>query len=363
MVAADALLAAGDPQGELMNVQCELEAGGFTRERGIALRRREVELLLASPKAGDLGEDPVFRRGLVDEIAIDVKLFAQREEEVFRRWPALRFVNFTGLDGWGEFDQFDPTRLENALASGRVTAFGALDARTGWMAEGAFVDHYEERSFVPSLVEWLVTSGHLAKLRGLGLRHMEPDVVAMLGAHAKHLDDLRLEGDLENASFGETEIRPERLVLLDSWHSVARVLAAPLASRVRDLHVYAGPGWLDSIPASVRVLRGKVDDRAERPLFEKLAAASTLSGVEDLTIAGHIAFSLPRPDPSALFDSPHLSSLRTLRITSTLLSPEGARALVESPLAQRLELIDLRPCRPNILVALEGHHWDGALFL
>ncbi len=75
-VYADALIAAGDPRGELINVQCALEDAP---DRG-PLAKRERELLQAHAKTwmapyGGAIFRPVFRRGFLDNAFVNTKKF------------------------------------------------------------------------------------------------------------------------------------------------------------------------------------------------------------------------------------------------------------------------------------------------
>lgn len=99
-VYADALLEAGEPQGELIHIQCDLAAGGQTRAEAIARRRRERELLQTHGARWSAGlRSPVFRRGFVDEVVVDPEAFADFGDKLFAAAPALRGVAMEGLSG------------------------------------------------------------------------------------------------------------------------------------------------------------------------------------------------------------------------------------------------------------------------
>lgn len=75
-VYADALIAAGDPRGELINVQCALEDAA---DRG-PLARRELELLKAHEKTwmapyGGAIFRPTFERGFIESAFVNTKKF------------------------------------------------------------------------------------------------------------------------------------------------------------------------------------------------------------------------------------------------------------------------------------------------
>lgn len=353
-----------------MSVQCELERGGFSRERGIVLRRCEAQLLASHGTAwanlDGLASDPVFRRGVVDEVKVKLDGFLQREDELWRRAPDLRFVHFTGLgDLWPAYD-LEPALLERALLGSRLTGFGALDPYVMRSVEGAFVDSWEVALYGASLVRWLVTTGRLAKLRRLQVRSLEAPGLELLAREGTALEDLRLHGALATeatpatlAKIAETKLRPERLALVDRDESVADLLATPIASQARHLELGLLAPCLGALPGSVRVLRGEVEARDD---FEAIARASTLDAVEDLAFVGE-RLSPKGLDLSRLRERPPPPSLRVFRVDSTLLTPAEARALVKSRWAAPLEAIDLRPARPEIVQAVANARWDGAVLV
>jgi uncharacterized protein (TIGR02996 family) len=111
-VYADALLEAGEPQGELIHIQCDLAAGGHGRAEAVARRRRERDLLQthgARWTAGlrGLARDPVFRRGCLDEVVVDTERFPEIGEQLFAAAPTLRGVILDGLTGKPETESDD----------------------------------------------------------------------------------------------------------------------------------------------------------------------------------------------------------------------------------------------------------------
>lgn len=389
LVLADRLLAAGDPRGELIVVQCELERGGLSRERGVSLQRRELELLEAHEEAWagleGLARNWTFRRGFVDEITIDATRFAEREEEIWRRAPRLRWLRFHGLgydspvddldDAAREWDRVRP-RLERALASGRVRHFSAEDARVTWMHDGTMTRYRQSGSLDDALARWLVAEpALLGRLRGLGLVDASPAVLGRLaGSEATAgLDELELRGDLHDPalpSLARTRLRPQRLALLDSRSrsrsrpaaALGALLATPLASRVTDLSVTRHAFVAESACApQLRSLA--VTDGEAGEAFSALTTSPRLARLEHLSIDGDLG---PRSDAEldALFSGASLGSLRTLQLGPGL-PLEAARRLLGSPLARRLSTIDLRHSSPAYgpdAEALRGL-WDGCLLL
>jgi uncharacterized protein (TIGR02996 family) len=370
LVLADDLLAKGDPRGELISVQCELERGGLSRARAVTLRKREAELLKANAKAWTNLEtwatDGAFRAGFLDEISIDVATFAANEAEIWKRAPYLRTVRFTGFGGYVRLgdaapppDQI-PVLLEQIFASGRLTGFHALDAVTVWEEQNPLgQDSISPTS--PKILEWLVEHGQMAVLRSFSMDDMsESDTcVSTIEKHASRaLDELWLSGAL-GSSIGKSKARPTRLALIDHAVNVRSILKSELASNVRDLEV--GPLMIDGTPLvtlTVRKLRGNV--RAKD--IEAIASSPALSLVEDLTLRfDRFLESVDVLTP--LFQTKALESLRVLRIPDANMSSAVAIALLESPLADRLEAIALPDAEPHIVKATQSVGWDGALLL
>lgn len=100
-VYADALLDRGEPLGELIHLQLDLEHR-LARPHANARRRRIQELLAAHQKRWTAALDglataPHFRRGFVDEVTVDVEVFLARGAELFERAPLLSAVRLEGL--------------------------------------------------------------------------------------------------------------------------------------------------------------------------------------------------------------------------------------------------------------------------
>jgi hypothetical protein len=101
---ADALLEAGEPQGELIQIQCDLAAGRYDRDEAVARRRRERDLLQAhgarwTAALRGLARAPVFRRGFVDEVVVDMDRFPEVGDQLFVVAPGLRGVMVQGIVG------------------------------------------------------------------------------------------------------------------------------------------------------------------------------------------------------------------------------------------------------------------------
>lgn len=370
LVEADALLAKGDRRGELMVVQCELASGGFTRERGIALRRRERELLtqrLAWSNLEGLAKDCTFRRGVVDELSIDVETFEANEDEIWRRAPHVRWVRLDHMFFQGSWAEVKP-RVERIFASGRVRFFGAphstirLDSRT-------------MQSLGNAIGMWLCgTPDRLRPLRGLSFTNVEDDLLWELLKcdDAVNIEELELEGRaLHRPSFDyprETPLRPRRLKLMDNFTrgedevtALESLYTTPFMSRVTDLETTGIEPILDHAWAeNLRSLRIYPDDD-EPTLLDLVATSARLANLEHLRVDAYLGPSFG-PGLASLCAPARLDSLRTLRFHGA--TSESLRRLLASPLAQQLELIDVRGTKSlaeeaDALRAL----WDGVLLV
>jgi uncharacterized protein (TIGR02996 family) len=114
LVFADWLDERGDPLGEFVRVQVELERirDELDDPRAQALRRREEELLERHADewnggvAGIFAEypafGPVFRRGLPEFVCLSLDTFLARGAELFAACPTIREVSLYGVSGRGE---------------------------------------------------------------------------------------------------------------------------------------------------------------------------------------------------------------------------------------------------------------------
>lgn len=373
LVLADQLQLEGDPRGELIGVQVELERGGFSRARGVALRRRERDLLAENGDAWanleGLGTNPVFRRGFVDEILIDVRTFVSRQREVWAAAPRLRRLRFHGLEHHVRMmgTEPDPTDarevcywIERILASKRVTSFEAVDPIVRWSRILPYVDH--DAFVTEAVVEWLVDSNALEGLVGLQLPCVNVATFQRLRRYGG-LQDLRLDLDMRytDACDDPGELRPRRLALtsVDGRHPEAALalLRTPIADEVVDLELSELAVRGRSF-AKLKTLRGGLARfAADLPL---LADDPALSALEELVLSG------AKPDLTPLHAPRHLESLRVLRLASDVkddLKADDVLRFLDSPLGQRLEALDLRPAPPELAEALRDGGWDGCLYV
>ncbi|MFO0735417.1 MAG: hypothetical protein U0270_06040 [Labilithrix sp.] len=372
LVLADELQLKGDPRGELIGIQVELErsrldsSSRLDRTRSVALRRRERELIAQQGAAladlEGLGSDHVFRRGFVDELTIDVRTFASRERELWRRAPRLRRLRFTGLTHRARMtgnapDPSDAREVcywfDRILASGRVTNLQAIDPIVKWSRLGPYVDHEAYAS--DAVVDWLIASNAIERLVGLELPAVAPETLWKLRRCAR-LEDLRLQIDGFRPILGDDfgDLRPRRLALTTMAAGpgpgeIPRVLGTNLSANLVDLRVPILPHVLP-IASRLKILRGAPGD------LEVIANAPELAGLEELEL--HVAEDC---DYEPLLEPKHLDSLRVLRIVGDI-EGDDALALLESPLASRIEALDLRePAKPVLAGQLASVSWDGCL--
>lgn len=342
LVEADALMAKGDLRGELIIVQCELARGGFSRERGIALRKREAELLTPARAAewANLklyASSWTFRRGYVDEATFDVQKFGAGEVTIWSRAPHLRWVRFLGMSYSsyeGTYESDMKARLERALKSGRVRYFSVEDA-SSWLGPSMYPEQDGDdryRSWAPSLTAWIVSQTELVgRLRGLGLGEVDETCLPALSA-LDQLEQLEMSGELGPPI--ETNMRPSRLRLRSHDREAVRAhLSSPLASRVTDLEVKR----IDS-----------VIDTECAPRLEHLQLVHPEAQLSEFW---------------PFFRSERFRSLRTLRLQMQMSIDDVRSLLAHFSLIKPLEQLDLRGQGLERYAAELAWLWDGHLLL
>ena len=253
LVYADWLEERGDPRGEFIRVQCEREglADGDERRWALEARERQLRRRYAKGWAGSLRalvQDWQFRRGFVEGITIAAADFLAHADELFRLAPIRRV---------------------------RLLRVAGLEAD-------------------------LARSPHLARLRGLDLRHQDFDTAvfrALIGS--RHLTGLT-ELDLRGTPLCNTA----GMRLLAGCPNLARLTALDLS-----------------------------DHRTGRPMDPQAYWDNPTD--ED--------FALQESGIRALDDSPHLKHLTTLRLAGYTrhVHRSGIEALAGSALLGRLTTLDL----------------------
>jgi uncharacterized protein (TIGR02996 family) len=386
LVWTDALLEKGDVRGELVVVQCALERGGLSREQAIAHRRREQELLsnaLAWSGLEGIAKRVTYRRGFVDGITVDADVLLARYDEIFAKAPLLRRVHVEHLDYDDDDDSKGTGRIERVLSLERIRHLD-LPAVARWVTPPwGELSSLETVDCTPEIVASLCRTRRLRSLVGLTLHSGGASILRDLAASpdAGGLDVLEIEGRFAELHAGfektvprATSLRPKTVRLI-GWHDDESLGATMFDcgdhvfwSRVSDLTVgrlvvsstgaLRSPLLASSGAARLRRLAGKLSfTAAEASMLD----TPRLARLEELALAPAVALSKLREpiDLSPLFHARHLGSLRVLALGPSA-GPEIARAVVASPLARRLEMIDLRgdrriaQIRPELETAFDG---------
>jgi uncharacterized protein (TIGR02996 family) len=396
LVLADVLLERGDPRGELIALQCELARGRLPRERALRLRRREHGLLEKWGKSwarlDGIAEAWTFRRGFVEEITVDAKALLERQEEVLDKAPLLRAVRLKGLHVGLDVD--DPTfdqaammgRIERVVDLPGIDTLDVVDAAVSWEHEGAMSTYEVSARADDAIASNLSRSGRLRGLVGLTLTGAHASTIRTLttSPDVGALETLVLRGtfgpvhgwnDDAREALGTvaTLLRPRRLELRDdSIHPIDDQLDAladhALFARVVDLSVgrfvrssaltFAGRGILP------RLRRLCCETDMTREEWSVLVDSPELSRLEELRVSVSLYAARKKVDLTPLLGETKLEGLRVLAVRQHVVTPDLAKALVKSPLAARLEVLDLRgnhglePIRSYL-----RDNWDGILLL
>lgn len=381
LVYADALQAAGDPRGELIAVSCALARGGLAFDEAARLRRREHELLTgpARPSLGPLLSAHAtaieLRRGFVESITIAAEEFLRHREALFHAAPCLRSLRLHPLGGWSHgygYDEGDTAPILDPIAAvledPRIDGLAVPQATVSWM-DGEMCLRPGSRSAADNVLALLCETGHIARLRELELGE-ETWALGQL-ARAERLDSLTLAGDIEARSLTATgRLRPRRLHLRTSASvgpsnleaALDDLAKAPLVERVDELgltRLVHGVGTRElpllqtPLAPRLRSLASALDMTADE--CARIADAPELAKLEQLELSASVdgqplgrqakQEGLVAIDLEPLAHARRLDSLRVLRL-SNCMTTTSAKQLLTSPLARRLELIDLRNNRP-----------------
>jgi len=383
MVYADHLQAHGDPQGELIAVQCRLaRLAADAPERG-ELESRAKALLdehaaTWTARLGDRVSHVTYRRGLAYAARAPVR---PGMLDLLDRAP----IRDLGMTSGGDDDEEDsPERL--AIAR-ELAADPRLD-RIELLATGV---RWGEPGFAA-----LVGSEHLTSLRALQISDEDCQVYAgraLAGAHLPALELLALCGDWA-AQMGDAGVIAlaganlpalRDLALLNLWctSESARALAesptltqlhgldfgwgsynanrigpagaiaiagspsfAQLRRLVLDFNMIADDGLaaLASSPhlGALRSLSLKSSDLGDAGL-RALATGTGLPQLETLELTFNRG--ITHAGIAALAESPRLATLSSLWIRQIDLGPEAARAIARSPHARALRSLNLLECK------------------
>jgi uncharacterized protein (TIGR02996 family) len=329
LVYADFLQQRGDPQGELIAVQCRLASlaadapgRGDLETRAKALLDEHAATWTA--QLGDAITRVTYHRGLACVAQAPVR---EGMLELLDRAP-IRDLGFTAGDGDHDDDHEDgspPRRLAIAQDLARDPRL----ARVELLATGV---RWGEQAFSA-----LLASTHLGRLRGLRVADEDCQVYAghaIAAAHLPSLEVLALCGDYEGelGDVGVAALARARLPML-------RDLAL--------LNLGCGEGAARSLAESTTItgLQGLdfgwgsyTPNRIGPGGAEHLAGSPNLAGLRRLTLDFN---GIGDPGLAALARSSHLGALRTLSLKDNGLTDEGLRALASAPGMPELELLEL----------------------
>nr|HEX4315123.1 TIGR02996 domain-containing protein [Kofleriaceae bacterium] len=353
LVYADACAASDPERGELIALQCAIAAGSLARDAAIAARRRAGELADAHGArwAGldGLVERFELRRGFVETVAIDAEVFAARGDELFERAPALRRVELTGFVRAVDDDRDVPAAREElvlravhaadapAMRRVRVLALGAVHAAVRGPS-GTTVPRRDAGTFA-SVLERFAAAGALATLDGLALA--EPPMLLGAFAQARQVAALaELELDQVNAASLPGLARwfaPRRLSVRAAW----QIEWAQLAALARDATELAWLGDPAAMPVDARARLRRLGVDWSDAARDALASDPAFGGLAELAVVARE--DLARVDGDTLRPLAYAAHLQPRVLALDVpLSSDAIDAIAASPLARRLEVIDLR---------------------
>lgn len=404
--------ATGGERGELVVVQCDLARGGLPREASISRRRREAVLLGGHGPAwanlDGLADGWLFRRGFVEEAVVHAKTFAEKGAELFAKAPLLRHVELSGLDD-GTPEQI-VALLDGVLKSPHFARLRGL--RMSWVGRTVDTDRdTKPREFEsagsPALAH-VIKSGALKSLRSLQIpccalstadirglaqcpeaaglveldvRHQQVDMymgiypgdVQLLldSPNLAGLDALDLGGSLGRAPWLAGQTRDERAEASRQQSKRDPALVAhPRIQGLRRLGLSDCSFADEMIDALAAAPFPRLDrlDLSKNDVFPqdftRLGAAPGYDRLVELVFDGPSRYVFGPKMSAALGGASRLGALRILRLRNCFMNLEAAKALLASPLARRLELIDLR--QNSDLAKQEGvlkELFDGILLL
>lgn len=345
-VYADALLEEADPLGEFIHVQCDLAAGGLTREEGLERRRREKELLAAHEPRWTAGlrsafHEPRFVRGFVDELVVGADAWSARGHELFERAPLLRAITLTDLHesaadhgGPEATEALVMGRFKRAIASPllrRLRGFGYYSVGYGYR-ESQW-DTYDVTSFGSQTLE-LLLAADVSQLTALSLNANSEEAVRMLAAAplVKNLERLELQ---LIASYGAAAPSPVlaaldpaklKLLAMEEWHE-----GLSRFPQLQELKIIGSTRPVAHVPPALRRLWCR-NQKLTRADVEALSACAELEQLELITdqLPGWPALEQAR-----------FRQLRHLWLHCRELTMDHWRQLRRWPLAEHLELLQV----------------------
>ena len=400
----------GGERGELVAIQCALAQGGLTRDVAIAHRRREAELLERNESewAGleGLADAFLFRRGFVDEAIVDARTFAEKGEALFAAAPLLRCVELGGLDDG------DATQIVQLLSAALASPFFKrvrtlrLDRIGRTVETDSDVNPRDFESAGPEALSHVIKSGALQTLQGLqlprcclsgsevtllagskdaaGLRELDvrnqgvhryvglyPSAVQTIvdAPNLARLESLDISSALGHAS-GNTPSQRKEASRKQAKERDPLLLQHPRIRQLRRLGIGNG-GFSDEM---IDALANAQFDRLEwlnlsqNDIFAadwtRIGSAPGYDRLAELVFDGPSKYVFDAKMAAALGAATRLPALRILRLRNCMMSEATAGALLATPLARRLEVIDLRRNRePAQKRAALQKLFDGILLL
>ena len=304
LVYADHLEALGDPLGELIAVQCELARLDPWDPRCGVLREREETLMMTyRPRWLPKIEPDIqctFRRGFVERIAPEPSVRTPAFEHLMTHAPLVRTLERDmRLDYWQ--DRAPWASAPRAL----------LEQLTG-----IAIHNWSAR--VPMLGS-LIEAPELARVDRIALRgcNTSPEHIQAIAPRAWR------EIELYNCwiGAGSTEV-----LLAES--------APRLVGLTLDSIVIGDDGVRAIAQAPLRELRRLSLRRTQAAGLHRLSLSPSLVALAALDVSDNT-------DVAGLFEDPHLPALTELRLHQTALDDDGLTALLASPLAAQLRVLDL----------------------
>lgn len=343
-VYADRLLEAGEPQGELIHLQCDLAAGGLTREEAVRRRLRERELLATHAARWTAGlsgivEKAHFARGFVDEVCVSPEAWIARGHELFAAAPALRAVMLSSLHGRArDFGGPEPVisylldTFARAVASPLVARLVGLGYRAPRYEHQRYQFEMfdEEHSLGEPAIERLLATD-IGHLRALSID--SPDWAgtrALQQAPLRRLQRLVVYDAKDDGAIVDA-LDPAVTTSLGLTRTPAQLVNL---TGLRELEIDDWPVGPASLPPGL--VRLAMRQPSIHPVTVKaLIERPELTGLVELKLSGiHI-------DGWTALERARLPALRILRLCTGRIGAEQARTLLRGPLGDQLEVLQI----------------------
>jgi uncharacterized protein (TIGR02996 family) len=311
LIYADWLEERGDPRGEFIRVQIELQDRDLSPRRRIDLLVRENELLEAHRvewlrPLGDLQETGQFMRGFLWKVVLDPRSFLDRAGEMFA-WETIEALVLRGVG----------TEIDRILSSAHL-----LKVRCLWLTREGLDD---------VAVTKLADSANCQSLKGLFL---EANHFGIPGARA-----IAASGHLAQLVLLNCSYNPIEDLGLQALASSARL------RKLRDLslsHCGIGPSGIRALGRSVLLEQLRELHLGNNPLGnEGVRALTRAPGLASLTVLDLQGTLMDSIGVQALAGSRYAENLQRLNLCNNPISEAGVRALADSPYLTELRELRL----------------------